>query len=303
MESSIAAPLGLDGDLAALAVSEVVDENMASAARAHAVEQGKNIAKRTMIAFGGAAPLHAARVAEKLGLSTVIVPAGAGVGSAIGFLLAPPSYEIVRSLPMRLDRFEGARVAALFDDMRAEAEAVVRAAAGDAQLTEERAAYMRYAGQGHEIATPCSPFLAGEEKERLLYGFETAYAAIYGRTIPGMAVEAMSWSLKVEAKADVEVDPLVDQAKSRHPGAERSGASGVGGGGNPQGCPKRAVYDAAARRRIEYKLVERDALAPHDAIEGPALIVEAQTTTVVTSAFDARIDAAGNIVLRRKKMR
>jgi N-methylhydantoinase A len=303
MESSIAAPLGLDGDLAALAVSEVVDENMASAARAHAVEQGKDIAKRTMIAFGGAAPLHAARVAEKLGLSTVIVPAGAGVGSAIGFLLAPPSYEIVRSLPMRLDRFEGARVAALFDDMRAEAEAVVRAAAGDAQLTEERAAYMRYAGQGHEIATPCSPFLAGEEKERLLYGFETAYAAIYGRTIPGMAVEAMSWSLKVEAKADVEVDPLVDQAKSRHPGAERSGASGVGGGGNPQGCPKRAVYDAAARRRIEYKLVERDALAPHDAIEGPALIVEAQTTTVVTSAFDARIDAAGNIVLRRKKMR
>lgn len=325
MKSSVAAPLSLSVEDAAVAVSEVVDENMASAARAHAVEQGKDIAKRVMIAFGGAAPLHAARVAEKLGLSQVIVPAGAGVGSAIGFLLTPPSYEIVRSLPMRLDRFEAPRIAALFNEMRAEAEGVVRAAAGDAPLTEERAAYMRYAGQGHEIAVrlqESSP-RTGEGGEDLLAAFEAAYRAVFGRTIPGMAVEVMSWSLKVTAKADIETENLVRKEKPRHPGAERSGASGddlpvsaPGRAALSGECPRigvaargnadrssaktRSVYDTAAKRRLDYALVERDARAPGDVIEGPALIVEAQTTTVVTAAFDARVDMAGNLILERK---
>ena len=317
LAKAIGAPLGLGGDEAAVAVSEVVDENMAAAARAHAVEQGKDIARRAMIAFGGAAPLHAARVAEKLGLSMVIVPAGAGVGSAIGFLLAPPSYEIVRSLPMRLDRFAAPRAAALFKEMRAEAAAVVRAAAGDAPQTEECAAYMRYQGQGHEIAVPCSPFPAAEGEGSLLGAFEAAYAAIYGRTIPGMAVEVMSWSLKMAAnteRLDIGAGPA-DQA----PGAsgENTPFSPVGRARNSRDDPQigfavrgegdkpaagtRAVYDAGARRRMDYALFDRGALAPGAAVEGPALIVEAQTTTVVTAAFDARIDRAGNIVLTRKR--
>ncbi|MFZ5618307.1 MAG: hydantoinase/oxoprolinase family protein, partial [Pseudomonadota bacterium] len=154
MKSGIGGPLGLDAEAAAFGVSEMVDETMAAAARAHAVEQGKDIRRRTMIAFGGAAPLHAARLAEKLGLDRIIVPEGAGVGSAIGFLLAPASYEIIRSLPMRLDALDGAKVDALFSTLRAEAEAVVRAAEPTAPLAETRAAFMRYVGQGYEIAVP-----------------------------------------------------------------------------------------------------------------------------------------------------
>lgn len=282
----IAEPLGLDIDEAAFAVSEVVDENMASAARAHAVEQGKDIRARALIAFGGAAPLHAARLAEKLGLKTVIVPTGAGVGSAIGFLLAPAAYEIVRSLPMRLDRFDEGRVASLFDEMRREAEAVVRAAVGDAPLTEERAAFMRYAGQGHEIAVPLSAAHAeGGRKGDLFTAFEDAYRAIYGRIIPGMPPEVMSWSLKLSAQAPPR--PAGEGAGMVRPRTREIGK-------------RRAVYDAGARRRVEYALFDREALAPGDRVEGPALIIEAQTTTVVTARFDARIDAAGNIVLTRR---
>ncbi len=296
MREAVGAPLGLDGDAAAFAVSEVVDENMASAARAHAVEGGKDISARALIAFGGAAPLHAARLAEKLGLSTVIVPPGAGVGSAIGFLLSPAAYEIVRSLPMRLDRFNAARVEALFGRMRTEAASVVREAAGAATLSEARFAYMRYAGQGHEIAVA----LAGEATaQTLTAAFEDAYRGHYGRTIPGMAIEAMSWSLRLAAPAILRDAPRCgappdDDAECPHPDGRPEGSRHEGS--------RTQVFDAHARRRLDYALVERASLSPGAMIEGPALIVEAQTTTVVTSRFDAAIDGAGNIVLTRKAM-
>lgn len=291
----VAAPLGLDAEDAAFAISEVVDENMAAAARAHGVEQGKDIRARTLIAFGGAAPLHAARLAEKLGCRTVIVPQGAGVGSAIGFLLAPPAYEIVRSLPMRVDAFDAARADEMFASMRQEAENVVRAAAGDVPLTEERCAYMRYAGQGHEIAVPLRdeiqslPAGAPPAPRRvtkdaaLLSAFESAYRSIYGRTIPGMAIEVMSWSLKLSAIAPAPPAIAADPTPKARTAVKTQ-----------------SVFDAAERRRLDYALFERDALGPGDKMQGPALIVEAQTTTVVTAAFDARIDGAGNIILDRR---
>src|SRR5580658_9172251 len=118
--------LDLAADHAALGISEIVDENMASAARVHGIESGKDLRQRTLIAFGGAAPLHAARVAEKLGIGRVLVPANAGVGSAVGLLRAPVAYEIVRGKLMRLSTFEPAAANRLLADMRAEAEAIVR---------------------------------------------------------------------------------------------------------------------------------------------------------------------------------
>ena len=141
----------MSAEQAAVGVAEIVDENMANAARVHAVERGVAIAERTLVAFGGAAPLHASRLAEKLGISAVIVPPDAGVGSAVGFLAAPAAYEMVRSRYMRPrqlrrrcrqcpDRRHGARGAAH-----------CRAAAGERPVSVRRSAFMRYAGQGHEI--------------------------------------------------------------------------------------------------------------------------------------------------------
>ena len=160
----IGAPLKLATEHAALGVSEIVDENMANAARVHAIESGKDLQPRTLIAFGGAAPLHAARLAEKLGISRVLVPVNAGVGSAIGLLRAPIAYEVVRGQLMRLGSFEPGLANRLLAGMRAEAEAIVRRAAPAANFAEHRSAFMRYRGQGHEIAVelPVRDFTAAD---------------------------------------------------------------------------------------------------------------------------------------------
>ncbi|MDE2008439.1 MAG: hydantoinase/oxoprolinase family protein, partial [Rhodospirillales bacterium] len=127
MDRDVAAPLALAPEMAALGVIEMVDENMANAARVHAVESGATLAGRTLVAFGGGGPVHGARIAAKLGIDQVLIPAGAGVGSAIGFLRAPVAYEVVRSLYQRLSSFDADAVAALFVAMAEEAGAAVRA--------------------------------------------------------------------------------------------------------------------------------------------------------------------------------
>jgi len=181
----IAEPLSLDMRTAAYGIAEVVDENMANAARVHAIERGVAIAGRTLIAFGGAAPLHAARLAEKLGISRIIVPRGAGVGSAIGFLNAPVAFETVRSRYARLDRFDADSNSALLQSMSTEATALAASAAGGAPLTETRGAYMRYTGLGHEIYVSLPVRDLGEDDiATLRTGFEAAYRRLFKRHIP-----------------------------------------------------------------------------------------------------------------------
>ena len=132
-----AAGLALTAEMAALGVVEMVDENMANAARVHAIESGKTYEGRTLIAFGGGGPVHACRVAEKIGIDRVLVPSGAGVGSAIGFLRAPVGYEVVRSLYQRFSTFDVAAVNALLADMAAEAMAVVAQGSFGAPTTQK----------------------------------------------------------------------------------------------------------------------------------------------------------------------
>ena len=270
------------GDDAAFAIAEVVDENMASAARAHAVEIGESVAARTMIAFGGAAPLHAARLAEKLSIDRVIVPADAGVGSAVGFLLAPAAYEVVRSRPLLLEELQEVEIDALLTEMRAEAASVVRSVVGEAPLTETVTAFMRYRGQGHEIATPAT-VVSGNLRPRLRSEFERNYARLYGRTLPGAEIEVMTWTLSLQAKGeDLPVAPP----------APRKTFDGD--------APIRRVFDPVEKRRLDYALHERLTLGVGASVDGPALIREAQTTTVVTSAYSARVDANLNLILERK---
>lgn len=284
----VGAPLNFAGAVAAHAIAEIVDETMAAAARAHAVEGGKDVSARAMVAFGGAAPLHAARLAEKLGVSSVIVPVDAGVGSAVGFLLAPAAYEVVRSRPMRLDAFNGAAIDALFEDMREEARGVVKSAVGDAALSETRAAYMRYRGQGHEIVVPLAraSFAGSDAAEALAAAFEEAYAALYGRIIPGMEPEALTWTLTLAGPKPEPPPPPVAQSCQRIAARKT-----------------RMVFDAPLGEEVSYGIFERRGLPPGAGIRGPALIIEDQTTTVVTAAYDVRVDANGNLVLERRGKR
>ena len=152
LAAGVGAPLGLAPQMAALGVSEMVGENMAGAARVHAIEIGATLGERTMIAFGGAAPLHAARLAEKLDMDRILIPAAAAVGSAIGFLRAPVAYEVVRSAYQVVSAFDAEAANRVLGEMRAEAAAIVARGAPGAATQEMRAAYMRYLGQGHEVS-------------------------------------------------------------------------------------------------------------------------------------------------------
>ena len=276
--------MNLDAALSAFAVSEVVDENMANAARVHAIERGKDMGSRTLVAFGGAAPLHAARLAEKLGIDTVIVPGDAGVGSAIGFLHAPVSYEVVRSRYTRLSAFDAAAINEMFAAMRDEAQGIVRLGAPRGDLVETRIGYMRYVGQGHEVevAIPSGELGAGDA-ETLEAAFGQAYRAHYARTIPGMDVEVLTWSLTLSAP----VAP--PEAAPEPPPAETSAAEG-----------ERRLFNTTRADYDRVPVHPRAGLRPGMRVRGPALIPESQTTTVVSEAFDARIDGRGNIVLEKR---
>src|SRR6516165_3279601 len=220
LEAAIAKPLDLTAMVAALGVSEMVDENMSNAARVHAIESGKDMRGRVLIAFGGAAPLHAARVAQKLGTDRILIPTSAGVGSAVGFLRAPISYEIVRSRLARLSRINVADINALFSDMRKEAEAIVRRGAPDAALIELRHAFMRYRGQGHEVMVPLPGGRYGEkDSEIFARAFETAYRTLYNRTIPGVEIEVVSWVLSLSAPVDTIPHPYLPVGEGREGGS------------------------------------------------------------------------------------
>ena len=284
--SEIGEKLSLELDLAAYGIAEIVDENMANAARVHAIEWGKEISERAMIAFGGAAPLHAARLAEKLDIDTVIVPTGAGVGSAIGFLRAPISYEVVRSRYLRLSEFDPNWVNPILNEMSAEASAVVRVGAGpDAVLDEVRVAYMRYVGHGHEItiSLPNRPLEAGDG-ETLRQTFEEEYARLYGRAIPGQEPEILSWTLTATA-------PFSDFVGK---------AEAVAPADAPAPNATRRIFDTGSSKAVEASVWRRDDLPIGSTISGPAIIEEAQTTTIVSPSFEASINGLGYIVLNKK---
>ncbi|MBB5751625.1 hydantoinase/oxoprolinase family protein [Prosthecomicrobium pneumaticum] len=282
---SVGTPLGLDVATAAYGVAEIVEENMASAARVHAVERGKSLEGRVMIAFGGAAPLHAARVAEKLGIDTVLVPASAGVGSAVGFLRAPIAFEGVRSLYLRLSAFDAGAVNAAVEALVAEATAEVRRGAPDAPLIATLTADMRYRGQGHEVVVPLplEPFEPGHAPT-LRAAFEARYAALYGRTIPGLDIEVLTWTVSVSTP----VVPVVP-------------ATEAGPAIDARSVGTRPIHDPATERFVGVPLYDRAALAPGARVTGPSVIAEAQTTTIVTRGFDAAVDRAGHLRLTRKE--
>jgi len=280
----IGGPLGLTPELSAYAVHEMVCENMASAARVHAVERGAVISQHTLIAFGEAAPLHAARVAEKIGVARVVVPPNAGVGSAVGFLAAPISYEVVRSRHTRLDAFDAAAVSDLLAEMAAEARAVVQPGARGAPIEERRIAYMRYVGQGHEITVELPPrALTKADPPELRRAFEADYAALFARPIPGVAIEILSWAVRAATAA---------RKPERIPAVARGSA--------PAHTGTRQMFDGRASVFIEVPLYRREAMTPGAIIAGPAIIAEDATTTFVAASFDAHIDGAGCIVMDRK---
>ena len=268
----------------------MVDETMANAARVHAVESGTSFAGRALIAFGGGGPVHACRIAEKLGVARVLVPQGAGVGSAIGFLRAPVAYEVVRSLYQRLSSFDPTAVTALLEAMAAEAQAVVAAGSFGAPASERRLAFMRYVGQGHEIPVPLPPGkLRAESVAVIRSAYDAAYSRFYDRPVPGSDVEIMSYAVLVAtatAPSPAAPSPAVPPAPTAVAAARTE--------------RRQKVRDTTTGAVADWAVYERTALAPGARIAGPAIVAEAETSTLIGPGWIATVATSGWLELARE---
>ena len=275
--------LGLDAKRAAEGVSQIVDEGMASAARMHAVESGKDLGRRTMIAFGGTGPLHATRVARRAGVERILIPTDPGVGSAVGFLFSPVSFEIVRSKYAMLQSLDVDALNTFFSELISEATSVVRAGAPDAKLVQKRTAFMRYHGQGHEIEISLPDRdLNDEDTDRLRQAFETEYQRQFSRAVPGMTIEILNWAVNVSTlPANAISTPRYEPSQAAAPVATRTILCDVTG------------------EETGAQMVLRDELAAGDRQSGPALIIEPQTTTFVSRDFEAVVESDGTLLLTK----
>ena len=280
-------PLNMDAQTAAFGLAEVVDENMANAARVHAVENGEDLSEYTMIAFGGAAPLHAGRLCEKLGVDRLLVPTGAGVGSAIGFLRAPFSFEANRSVYMKLSDFKPKMIQQLLTELQNEATGFVRSCDPASDIKSEFKVYMRYTGQGWEIPIYLTDEQAmAPDAATFLELFETDYAYLFGRTVDGMDVEITVWS--VNATTPTEHVPQISLA------TDAGAATSV---------DRRALFDPALAVVTDAQVVLRDKMIEGQTVQGPAVVTEDETTIIVPSSRQVTAQPDGTIDMTTKGAR
>ena len=280
--------LGVDPLKAAWGVHQVVDENMANAARVHAVERGKDPRKYLLLAFGGAGPVHAHRVARALGVPGFVAPLGAGTASAFGFLCAPLSFDLARSLYGRLDELDWDAANAALAEMEEEGRELLRASrVADEDVLVRRLGEMRYVGQGHEVGVKLPEGTLGpDDVGEISAGYREEYRRLYGREGPDVPLEAITWRVEVSAPR-----PEILQ---------------VGRGGDPR------ALDEARKGKREIYLPEKDGFAavpvydryrldPGVAFEGPAVVEERESTVIVGPDSRAEVDGSRNLIVRWEK--
>ena len=280
--------LGVDPLKAAWGVHQVVDENMANAARVHAVERGKDPRKYLLIAFGGAGPVHAHRVAHALGVPGFVAPLGAGTASAFGFLCAPLSFDLARSLYGRLDELDWDAANAALAEMEEEGRELLRASGvADEDVLVRRLGEMRYVGQGHEVGVKLPEGTLGpDDVGGISAGYREEYRRLYGREGPDVPLEAITWRVEVSAPR-----PEILQEEW---------------GGDPR------ALDEARKGKREIYLPEKDGFAavpvydryrldPGAAFDGPAVVEERESTVIVGPDSRAEVDGSRNLIVRWEK--
>ena len=276
--------LGMDVNRMAWGIHRMINENMANAARVHAAERGIDIRGYAMVATGGAGPVHACGVAERLGIRTVIVPPTAGVSSAFGLMLAPISFDFARSYVARLGALNYARLNTLFEAMETEGADVLReAGVAPSRIRIERTADMRYVGQGHEIRIPIpggrlSPRRLVEIREN----FDAEYTRKFTRTCEGVEIESVHWRVRMSGPKPDLGDPKPPHSTD---GVAFKGVRPVLF--DPESGPEPApVFD---RYGIESGF----------RATGPAIVEEAESTAVVPHGWTIAVEVCGNLLLTR----
>jgi N-methylhydantoinase A len=279
VEQGVAAALAMPVADTALGISRIVDETMAAATRMHLAEKGRDPRRYTLVAFGGAGPVHACNLARLLKMRRVVVPIGAGVASALGFLVAPPATDAVRSLVARLERLDWDRINSLYAAMRAECEALlVEAGATPDAIIWQAVAEMRHVGQGFEIPVPLPGLvLSAHDLPVIRTAFFTAYRERFARIMEDAPIEALTWRLSAAAAPQ-------DISLAR----AATGASATRG-------TRRLRTETHGE--VAAQVLDRYALAPGARIQGPALVEERESTTIIPPGAVALVDDMLNLVI------
>lgn len=288
VEEKIARPLGLDTIEAAWGIHQVVNENMANAARIHAVERGKNPRAYPLFSFGGAGPVHGYRVARTLGAPGFIAPLGAGATSAFGFLCAPISFDFVRSLYARLDELDWSVVNAALEEMEEEGRGLLReSGVADEEVGVRRLCEMRYVGQGHEVTIELPDGTLGlEDTDRMTELYRKEYRRLYSREGPDVSLETITWRLEVSApRPEIRLEGEVS-------GAEDSDEAWKG---------EREIYLPEDEGFRPVPVYNRYHLGPGARFEGPAIVEERESTVVLGPESRAEIDGAQNLIVKWSK--
>jgi len=285
LREKIAGPLNLSLERAAWGVHEVVNENMANASRIHAVEKGIDPRRFSLVAFGGAGPVHAYQVAEKLRLETIVVPAAAGVCSAFGFLLAPMSFDLSRSYITRLEELQGERLNSIYAELEAKGrELLLDAGVALPDMQFIRSADMRYAGQGFEIsvALPAGQYGPGQLEE-FRRAFEKDYQDIYQRLCPEIPIEGVNWRLVATGPR-----PQIGAGTWWSRGASLDEAL----------KGRRRIYLPGPGRYEEAPVYDRYRLPVGVKFDGPAVVEERESTLVMNGPGTAWVDPSGSMMIR-----
>jgi N-methylhydantoinase A len=269
---------------AAWGIHQLANESMASAARVHAIERSKDVAKFPIFAFGGAGPVHAYGVANILGSPRIIYPFGAGVMSAIGFMTAPLSLDFSRTFPGALDNLDWHAVNNVLNDMETEGKKVLGRIIPADQVSFQRYADMRYRKQGHEIRVPVPDgVLNNSRREELKTNFAQVYLSIYGHTVPDTPIDIVSW--RVVAKGPKPQVSLPKAKQDTAPDAEAARKS------------MRQIYLPKHRNTMKIPVYDRYRLECGSLIQGPAIFEERESTVVVNGPADISVDEYRNLIV------
>jgi N-methylhydantoinase A len=264
-------------------IHQIVNENMANAARAHLGERGKDPRRMPMYAFGGAGPVHGYRVAEILRLPALISPFGAGVGSTFGLLAAPLAFDFVRSAYSRLDRLDWDFANRLLEEMTEEGRKVLESSGLSWQsIGYQRTADMRYMGQGHEVSVPLPGGILSEPTiSEVTAAFEEIYRGLYGRKGPDVPLEVVNWRVVASGpRPTMKAKLLGNRSKQSDP---RKGS--------------RQAYFPEFGRFIDTVVYDRYALSPDMQFEGPAIVEERESTLIIGARGRARVDHSLNMIV------
>jgi len=281
IRTRVAEPLGLSLEQAAWGVHAIVNTNMELATRIVSIERGRDPRELTLVAFGGCGPVHGCRLAQALGIPRVILPAAAGVTAAIGLLAAEVKFDVARTWVRRLDALDPAALTAMYEEMATQATAVVRDAAVAGTVALVRSVDARYVGQGYELTVSVPPGpLDSAALARIRAAFDEIYAARYGYASPAEPVETVTWKLAAVGGA-----PRVALAKA--PAASRDGGL----------KDRRRAWFPETRGWTESAVYDRYSLAPGSRLDGPAIIEERESTSVLPPGTSASVDEYANLIV------